>query len=82
MVDSCDRVSRGIERRNKWLGYTCPVHDQTFSNGEKRMDKFEEKIDKLLEGQSKQAVSIQALQDAIGNGIRADIKRFRNAEQS
>jgi len=66
---------QGIERRNIT---PCPLHEgmmRDFEQGEKRMDRYETKIDDLLTGQSKQALSIQILNDAIGDGIRGDLQR-------
>ena len=63
----------------------CPLHTSVvrdFEQGEKRMDRFESKIDNLLTGQANQAVSIQALKDAIGNGLRGDIKRTMECVES
>lgn len=60
----------------------CPMHETLVADiradlerGEKRMDRFESKIDILIERQQEQAVSIQKLNDAIGNGMRSDIRK-------
>lgn len=56
----------------------CPMHDAVigdFERGEKRMDRFESKLDLLIEKQMEQAVAIQRLNDSIGNGIRSEVKR-------
>lgn len=56
----------------------CPFHEGLLRDlefGEKRMERFENNIDKLLEGQAEQAMAIQRLELAIGNGLRGDIKR-------
>ena len=65
--------------RRTWV--PCPLHDTVtkqiasdLERGEKRMDRFEAKIDQLLEGQSRQAISIKALQDTVSNGLTTDIK--------
>lgn len=60
----------------------CPMHESVmadFERGEKRMDRFESKIDILIERQQEQAVAIQKLNDAIGNGIRSDVRRTMKA---
>lgn len=70
---------KGPERRQF---VPCPMHDRVeadFERGEKRMDRFEEKIDILIERQQEQAVAIQKLNDAIGNGIRSDVRRTMKA---
>jgi len=41
------------------------------------MERYERKIDDLLEGQAKQALAIQSLQGIIGNGLTGDMKRTR-----
>jgi hypothetical protein len=43
------------------------------------MDRFEQKLDVLLEGQSQQAIAIQSLKDTIGNGLSGDIRRTRES---
>ena len=54
----------------------CPLHStviKDFSKGEQRMDRLEQKIDDLLEGQRLQALSFQALQLSVENGLKKDI---------
>lgn len=65
---------QGVERRVQPCSWRAGIM-RTFEQGEKRMDRYETKIDDLLQGQSKQALAIQILSDAIGNGLRGDIKR-------
>lgn len=68
-----------IERRTF---VPCPMHDALVTDirddldkGEKRMDRFESKIDILIDRQAEQAIAIQKLNDAIGNGIKAEVSR-------
>ena len=69
--------------RRSWS--PCPLHDTVtkqiasdLERGEKRMDRFESKIDQLLEGQTAQALSIKSLQDTVQNGLTSDIRMTRD----
>ena len=82
MGDS-ENVSSAFFDRRAWV--PCPLHDTVtkqiasdLERGEKRMDRFEGKIDQLLEGQSEQAISIKALQDIVQNGLTKDIRMTRD----
>jgi hypothetical protein len=66
----------GVDRRIT----PCPRHDdvvRNFERGDERMNRFEAKIDDLLDGQAQQALSIQALKDTVGNGLTGEIRRTR-----
>lgn len=56
----------------------CPLHsnvERDFARGEKRMERLELKVDELLEGQTKNVIAVQQLQDLLSNGIRGDVRR-------
>ena len=68
------------ERRKDWS--PCPLHEsfekqieKNLLAGEKRMERFEEKIDDLLKGQARQALAIQIMQDTLTNGLSGEIRR-------
>jgi hypothetical protein len=72
----------GTERRQF---VPCPMHESVmadFERGEKRMDRFESKLDILIEKQQEQAVAIQKLNDSIGNGIRSEVQRTMTAVET
>jgi hypothetical protein len=67
---------KGAERRQQ--GWSCPLHDSVvrdFNNGDKRMQRYEDKIDKLIDGQNAQALAIEHLMSQLSNGIRHDLTR-------
>ena len=71
-------METNCEQNHAWV--PCPMHkafEKDFISGEKRMDRFEDKIDDLIEGQMAQAIAIQALRDTLGNGIQGDLRRTR-----
>jgi hypothetical protein len=72
---------RIVERREIQYLYPCPLHDlftkgieKDLKAGERKMQKFEDNIDKLLFGQQAQTLEIQALKTALGNGLGKDVK--------
>lgn len=67
---------QGPERRQS---FSCPRHEdvlRNFEQGDKRMERYERKIDDLLKGQEKHSVEIQELTGALKNGIRGDVNRM------
>jgi hypothetical protein len=82
-VGEKETSSEFFERRT-WT--PCPLHDTVtrqiasdLERGEKRMDRFEAKIDQLLDGQQAQALSIKTLQDTVQNGLTSDIRITRDS---
>jgi hypothetical protein len=81
-----ENVNSTFFDRRTWT--PCPLHDTVtkqiasdLERGEKRMDRFEGKIDQLLEGQSAQALLIKTLQDIVQNGLTSDIRMTRNCTE-
>ena len=65
----------GPERRQNWTA--CPLHEgfvKSLDTGDKRMEKIEAKIDRLIEGQSAQALKIQSLTDSFEKNLSIQIR--------
>jgi hypothetical protein len=82
-----------IERRATHTLYPCPLHDlfvagleKDLATGEKRMERFEQKIDSILAWQVKQNLEQQAMKmfidNALSNGLSKDIREVRDCMES
>ena len=73
------KTYKGFERRETVV-YPCPLHEmftkgieKDLEAGEKRMQRFEEKIDNILKLQAQQTLDIVSIKNTIGNGLAKNI---------